>query len=67
MCPIGQPLNMSVVATVCRSTCAVTVFLEARQPGKPPLDLFSGGMPAPEDYDADEAPMAGIAVNTIVT
>jgi len=23
-----------------------------------PLDLFSGGMPAPEDYDPDEAPMA---------
>ena len=23
-----------------------------------PLDVFSGGMPSPEDYDADEAPMA---------
>jgi pimeloyl-ACP methyl ester carboxylesterase len=23
-----------------------------------PLDLFSGGMPAPDDYDADEAPIA---------
>ena len=23
-----------------------------------PLDVFSGGMPAPEDYDADEAPIA---------
>ncbi|MGH8139276.1 MAG: hypothetical protein ACREVV_13970 [Steroidobacteraceae bacterium] len=24
-----------------------------------PLDLFTGGTPAPEDYDADEAPIAG--------
>jgi pimeloyl-ACP methyl ester carboxylesterase len=32
-----------------------------------PLDLFSGGMPAPEDYDADEAPMAARLQNFFAT
>src|SRR5262249_56244402 len=32
-----------------------------------PLNLFSGGMPASEDYDADEAPLAARLQNFFAT
>ena len=32
-----------------------------------PLDLFSGGLPAPEDYDVDEAPLAARLQNFFAT
>ena len=32
-----------------------------------PLDLFSGGLPSPEDYDADEAPLATRLQNFFAT